>query len=93
MPPDSRGLVLKFIPNHPKLAEKVYRVLSNVFRARFLPQELVKLIVRRAFEMEREQDMEIESTVFEEKLTSYAHQLRPRFMKQIVHGNRKTTKW
>lgn len=93
MPPDARSMVLKFVPNNPKIAKSTINVLNNVFGARFLPQELVKIIVRRAFELERDQQIEPESTIFAEKLSAYAQQIKPRFMKKIVDGNRRTKKW
>ena len=93
MPPDARALVNKFVPNNTRLAKVVLNTLNDVFKARFLPQELVKVVVRRAMELEREQDMDVESSVFTEKLKSYVTQVKPRFMKMVIQGNRSTRSW
>ncbi len=93
MPPDATSLVRKFIPNNPKLSNVVNKVCQNCFPSRFLPMELIKMLVTRAFELSRQTDMEVESKVFEEKLTSYANQIKPRFLAKINEMRRRGKKW
>lgn len=93
MPPDIGGCVRKFIPNNAALSNVVIKVLKNVFQVHTLPLPLVKQIVERAFEQSRTMDMKIESILFEEKLTSYANQLRPRFLAQINEIRKRGKSW
>lgn len=93
MPPDIAGCVRKFIPNNARLAEVVIKVCRNVYPAPSLPMQLVKLLVDRAFEQSRAPDMKIDSQLFEDKLTQYANQLRPRFMSQIMDLRKRGRKW
>lgn len=92
MPPDVPACVRKFIPNNAKLAKLVVKVLNTVYGVRYLPMDLVRLTVRRAFELERDLEMEIESSIFEEKLHIYANQLRPRFIGKINQIRRQQIK-
>lgn len=92
MPPDISGCVHKFIPNNAKLSNSVIKVLRNVFQVPSLPLPLVKQIVERAFEQSRT-EMKVDSAVFEEKLTMYANQLRPRFLAQLNEIRKKGKKW
>ncbi len=93
MPPDIDGLVRKFVPNNPKLAKIIAKLLNSEFRTRTLPEELVKLVSRRAFELERDLEVEIESTVYEEKLKLYVVQVKPRFMSKINQVKNQHRKW
>lgn len=93
MPPDINGAVRKFIPNNPRLADAVAKSLRTTFSARVLPLDLVKLVVDRGFELSRQQDMNLESKIFEEKLNAYANQLKPRFMAKINAERRRGSKW
>ncbi len=93
MPPDIQGYVRKFIPNNVELAHVVTKVLKNVYQANSLPMELVKQVVERAFEQSRMAEMKVESTIFEEKLTMYASQLRPRYLAKINEIRKRGKKW
>lgn len=93
MPPDIRGCVYKFVPNNPPLANVVIKVLKTVYQVHTLPLPLVKAMVERAFDQARTMDLKVESLTFEEKLTVYAHQLRPRFLHQINDLRRRGKKW
>ena len=92
MPPDVQSCVRKFIPNNAPLSRLVTKVLNTVYGVRYLPMDLVRLVVRRAFELERDLEMEIDSSIFEEKITLYAHQLRPRFNSKINQIRRQQVK-
>lgn len=93
MPPDIQGSARKFIPNNPPLLKVVTKVLQNSFRVRTLPLDLVKLTVRRAFELERDLEMEVQSSIFEEKLSMYVNQIKPRFMSKINQLKNQSRKW
>jgi hypothetical protein len=93
MPPDITGCVRKFIPNNPALAQVVGKVLKSVFQVHSLPLPLVKQLVERAFEQSRSMEMKVESPIFEEKLTIYANQLRPRYLAQINEVRKRGQKW
>ena len=87
MPPDSAALIRKFIPNNHKLAKAVQTVSDRTFKARFLPMQLVKLLVDRALDLTR-LDIDPESKIFEDKLTEYARQIMPRFRSKIMELQR-----
>lgn len=93
MPPDISGCVHKFIPNNAALSSAVIKVLRNVYQSPTLPLPLVKQVVERAFEQSRMQEMKPDSALFEEKLTSYANQLRPRYLSQINDIRKRGKKW
>src|SRR5689334_4352262 len=93
MPPDIQGCVFKFIPNNGALSSVVIKVLKNVFQVHSLPMPLVKQVVERALEQSRTMEMKVESSQFEEKLTAYATQLRPRYMAQINDIRKQGRKW
>jgi hypothetical protein len=93
MPPDITGCVYKFVPNNPAISSVVIRVLKNVFQAHTLPLPLVKQVVERALEQSRTMDMKVESAVFEEKLASYANQLRPRYIAQLNDLRKRGKTW
>ncbi|HEY9685617.1 MAG TPA: hypothetical protein V6C52_01435 [Coleofasciculaceae cyanobacterium] len=92
MPPDISGCVHKFIPNNAELSSVVIKILKNVYQTSTLPLPLVKQIVERAFEQSR-MDMKPDSSVFQEKLTSYANQLRPRYLAKINEIRKRGSKW
>jgi hypothetical protein len=92
MPPDISGYVHKFIPNNADLSKIVIKVLRNVYQSPTLPMQLVKQVVERAFEQIR-MDIKTDSHIFEEKLTMYASQLRPRYLAQINEIRKRGKKW
>ncbi|HEY9746871.1 MAG TPA: hypothetical protein V6C99_11715 [Oculatellaceae cyanobacterium] len=92
MPPDISGYVHKFIPNNADLSRVVIKVLRNVYQTPTLPMPLVKQVVERAFEQIR-MEIRSDSSVFEEKLSMYANQLRPRYMAQINEIRKRGKKW
>lgn len=92
MPPDISGCVHKFIPNNAELSKIVIKVLRNVYQTPTLPLQLVKQVVERAFEQIR-MDIRSDSSIFEEKLASYASQLRPRYLSQINELRKRGKKW
>jgi hypothetical protein len=93
MPPDITGCVHKFIPNNAAIANVVIKVLRNTYQTHTLPIQLVKQVVERALEQSRTMEMKVESAIFEEKLTSYAHQIRPRYVAQLNDLRRQGKKW
>lgn len=93
MPPDIQGAVFKFVPNNPSISSVVIKVLKNVYQVPSLPLPLVKAMVERALDQSRSMDIKVESVLFEEKLTSYANQIRPRFQAQINDLRRRGKKW
>jgi hypothetical protein len=93
MPPDIRGAVAKFVPNNVALATVVQQVLKTVFQVNHLPLPLVKQVVERALEQSRTMEMKVESSIFAEKLTSYAQQLRPRYLAQLNEIRKRGNKW
>lgn len=93
MPPDIAGCVHKFVPNNAILSNVVIKVLKQVFQVNTLPLPLVKQIVERAFEQSRTMDMRVESESFEQKLTMYANQLKPRYMAQLNDIRKRGKKW
>ena len=91
---DIQGAVRRFIPNNPKLLKVVTKVLTMTFRVRELPLDLVKLTVQRAFELSRDmQQMDVESTVFEEKLVMFTQQIKPRFMSKLQQQRQQKKSW
>ncbi|MBX2861103.1 MAG: hypothetical protein KTR14_07700 [Vampirovibrio sp.] len=88
MPPDVAALIRKYVPNNPKLAKVVQRICDTEYRSRFLPDQLIKLIVNRGLEMVRTGYKE-EDNAFYEKLNEYAKFLRPRFIAKINEMKRK----
>ncbi len=93
MPPDIQGCVFKFVPNNPALSSVVIRVLKKSFQVHTLPLPLVKQVVERALEQSRTMDMKVESAVFEDKLMTYANQIRPRFVAQLNDLRKQGKKW
>lgn len=93
MPPDIRGSVQKFIPNNSALAGVVVQVLKSVFQVPTLPLPLVKTIVERALEQSRTMEVKVDSSIFVDKLTIYANQLRPRYLAQINEVRKRGQKW
>jgi hypothetical protein len=93
MPPDITGCVYKFVPNNAAISSVVIKVLKNVFQVHTLPLPLVKQVVERALEQSRTMDMKVESALFEEKLTSYANQIRPRYIAQLNELRKRGKKW
>lgn len=93
MPPDITGCVFKFVPNNAAISSVVIRVLKNVFQSHTLPLPLVKQVVERALEQSRTMDMKVESALFEDKLTSYANQIRPRYVAQLNELRKQGKKW
>lgn len=93
MPPDIQGCVFKFVPNNPALSSVVIKVLKRAYQAHTLPMPLVKAVVERALEQSRMMEMKVDSVLFEEKLLSYANQLRPRFITQLNELRRQGKKW
>lgn len=81
---DIQSSVRRFVPNNPKLAKVVTKVLEQAFRVRELPLDLVKLTVQRAFELTRDmQQGDLESTVFEEKLMMFVQAIKPRYLAKL----------
>lgn len=93
MPPDITGCVFKFVPNNAAISSVVIRVLKSVFQAHTLPLPLVKQVVERALEQSRTLDMKVDSAIFEDKLVSYANQLRPRYVAQLNELRKQGKKW
>lgn len=93
MPPDIQGCVYKFLPNNPAVSSVVMKVLKNVYQTHTLPMALVKQVVERALEQSRTLDIKVESSQYEEKLSSYAHQLRARYKAQINDIRTRGKKW
>ena len=93
MPPDITGCVYKFVPNNAAISSVVIKVLKNVFQVHSLPLPLVKQVVERALEQSRTMDMKVESAQFEEKLTMYANQIRPRYVAQLNELRKRGKKW
>ena len=93
MPPDIQACVYKFLPNNPAIASVVMRVLKSVYQTPILPMPMVKQVVERALEQSRTLDMKVESTNFEEKLSSYAHQLRARYKTELKDLRTRGKKW
>jgi hypothetical protein len=54
---------------------------------------MVKQVVERALEQSRTLDMKVESAVFEERLSSYANQLRGRYKTQLADIRNRGKKW
>lgn len=93
MPPDIQGCVYKFLPNNPAVASVVMKVLKSVYQTHTLPLPLVKQVVERALEQSRTMDMKVESVVYEEKLSSYANQLRAKYKTQLNEIRMRGKKW
>lgn len=93
MPPDITGCVYKFVPNNPAISAVVIKVLKSVFQTHTLPLPLVKQVVERALDQSRTMDMKVESAIFEDKLTSYANQIRPRYISQLNDLRKQGKKW
>jgi hypothetical protein len=91
---DVESLYRSFLPNNPKVAKILVQVSKDSFKARFLPKNLVRLMINRALEEVRICGTEIiADPVFVDKLTAHARSLYGRFQGQISqlnqHGGRK----
>jgi hypothetical protein len=91
---DIESLYRSFLPNNPKVARILVQVSKDSFRARFLPKNLVRLMINRALEEVRICGTEIiADPIFVDKLTAHARSLYGRFQSQISqlnqHGGRK----
>ena len=93
MPPDIQGCVYKFLPNNPAVASVVIKVLKSTYQTHTLPLPLVKQVVERALEQSRTMDMKVESVVYEEKLSSYANQIRAKYKNQLNEIRMRGKKW
>ena len=93
MPPDIQACVHKFLPNNPAISSVVIKVLKNAYQVPTLPMALVKQVVERSLEQSRTQDMNVESSQYEEKLLSYANQLRARYKAQLNEIRTRGKKW
>lgn len=93
MPPDIQGCVYKFLPNNPVVSSIVIKVLKSTYQTHTLPLQLVKQVVERALEQSRTMDMKVESVVYEEKLSSYANQIRARYKTQLNEIRMRGKKW
>jgi hypothetical protein len=88
MPPDSNLIILQLMPNNSKLSSSTIKVMNTVFKTRYLPVGLIKLMVSKAFQLVGQNDMAPESTAFKDKLTEYAKSVKPRFNSQISQMQR-----
>lgn len=91
---DVEALYRSFLPNNPKVAKILVQVSKDSFRARFLPKNLVRLMINRALDEVRRSGTEIiGDPIFVEKLEQHAKSLYGRFQSQISqlnqHGGRK----
>lgn len=90
MPADSQALIRKFVPNNPPMCRLLTKVNDEVFKARFLPMNLVRLLVNKALEELRRLGPEnLGKPVFEDKLMEYARTIRPRFQYEIAQLNQR----
>jgi hypothetical protein len=94
MSADVEALYRSFLPNNPKVAKILIKVSKESFRARFLPKNLVRLMINLALDEVRRSGTDIISDpVFVEKLEQNARSLYGRFQSQISqlnqHGGRK----
>jgi hypothetical protein len=90
---DIESLYRSFLPNNPKVAKVLIQVSKDSFRARFLPKNLVRLMINRALDEVRLGGSEIiAEPIFVEKLGQHAKSLYGRFQSQIIqlnqHGGR-----
>lgn len=91
---DVEALYRSFLPNNPKVAKILIQVSKDSFRARFLPKNLVRLMINMALDEVRRSGTDIiADPVFVEKLEQHARSLYGRFQSQISqlnqHGGRK----
>ena len=91
---DIESLYRSCLPNNPKVAKILVEVSKSSFKARFLPKNLVRLMINRALDEVRRSGTEIiADPIFVEKLEQHARSLYGRFQSQISqlnqHGSRK----
>lgn len=84
MPPDAKILIRQLLPQNSVLSDAVIQVCNRVYKANNLPVPLVKMVVTRANELAKRQEMDPSSKAFLDKLAEYAKSIKPRFNSQIT---------
>lgn len=93
MPPDITALVRRFMPTNIKLGNVIIKVCEQEYKVRFLPVQLIKVMVDRGLEEYRKNDNTVDARKLEEKLREYAIHIKPRFMSQIMESQRRGKRW
>jgi hypothetical protein len=90
---DIEALYRAFLPNNPKVARVLIQVSKDSFRARYLPKNLVRLMINRALEEVRRSGIEIVAEpIFVQKLEEHAKSLMGRFQGEISQLNHNRAK-
>jgi hypothetical protein len=88
MPADMDSLYRSLLPNNNKVATVLIKVSRSSFNARFLPKNLVRMMVNRSLEEIRKSGHEvIGEKGFEEALEHHARTLIGRFRAEISQLN------
>ena len=94
MAADVEALYRAFLPNNPKLARVLIKVSKESYKARYLPKNLVRLMINMAIDEVRKHGTDIiKETAFEDRLHQNARTLYGRFQSEISqmnqHGGRR----
>jgi len=88
MAADIASLSRSFLPNNPKLAKIVEEVAKETYKARFLPKNLIRVLVTRAMEEVRQHGHEFAiEPEFKIKMEYHAKALHGRYRSQITLMN------
>ena len=81
---DIASLSRSFLPNNPKLARIIEEVCKEVYRVRFLPKNLMRMLINRAVEEIRRSGQEfMKDPEFIKKMEQHAQSLHGRFRGEI----------
>lgn len=88
MSADFQALLKGMLPNNPKLANALITVMKDSFKVRYLPRNLIRLMINRGLEEVRKNGDEIlREPAFFEIMGRHANSLRGRFNSEISQLN------
>lgn len=84
MAADIPSLCRSFLPNNPRLAEIIVEVSKETYKARFLPKNLVRMLINRAMDEVRRSGHEfMREPEFRVKIAEHAQMLHGRYRNEI----------
>jgi hypothetical protein len=84
MAADIPSLCRSFLPNNPRLAEIIVEVSKDTYKARFLPKNLVRMLINRAMDEVRRSGHEfMREPEFKTKIEEHARMLHARYRNEI----------
>jgi hypothetical protein len=84
MAADIPSLCRSFLPNNPRLAEIIVAVAKETYKVRFLPKNLVRMLINRAMDEVRRSGHEfMREPEFKTKIEEHARMLHARYKHEI----------